>query len=595
MSDEFSAIKQKRTNCKAERENYVAIWEDISRYVAIKFVGSIEDKENATETMQLDEDIYDPTIALSVQQAGDYMQGVLWGTGDDAMRIKPSRYVLQKADLKVVQKWFEHATEEVLYQMNHPRANLSTAMMSYSYAEWAFGTAGIGALKNHSFFNGVDDNCITFRNYDIGNMSMAEGSSGKIEYLFPEHYWTTSHIVREFCFKSGVLDDASFSRLPDKIKDSYNAGKLNDKYTVIAAIYPRDEFDPKLQGKRGARYKGVWYMENDETPFSEDDYREFPIPVCRMIKVPNEIYGRSPATIMFSMIRMLNFIMGKVIVNIEKLNDPSLGVYDGSLTGDSVLDDSAGSINVFNPKFAQNGGSPTFPLYQVGDIAPLVQFLVPYLKEQLTSAAKVDDLLDFNSDKEMTAQEANMRYIIRGKSLAGLLTQQKNEMLIPLIKRCISLCELAEVLGVNPILKPEEAEEIKVRNPQMIIPDAVLKCMAEGKPWYDIELNNELENLTRTQEFERQMQFMNAVGMGAQLDAALLEVPDLYESIIKMKDSLGIEGQVRVTKKEFNAMKKANQQAQAQAAEAEMGKTGSETAKNIAGAAKTGKEATTDV
>ena len=87
----------------------------------------------------------------------------------------------------------------------------------------------------------------------------------------------------------------------------------------------------------------------------------------------------------------------------------------------------------------------------------------------------------------MTAQESLLRYTIRGKSLSGLLMQQKNEMLVPMIDRSIQISFELGILGTNPLEDPKGAEKLKELHPDRVIPNVILELIKEGKSWFDIQ------------------------------------------------------------------------------------------------------------
>jgi len=152
---DFNNIQELYETLKTERAQYVPVWEEIAKYAGIR-VDPQQLYANTTRSKSdvLDDLVDDPTAALSINQAGDYLQGVVWGTGDDAFSLEPSDYVLEKEDNAVVKDYFKFSTKRALTQMNHSSAGLNTAMKPYFYDQVAFGTSGIGAFKNRNFLNG---------------------------------------------------------------------------------------------------------------------------------------------------------------------------------------------------------------------------------------------------------------------------------------------------------------------------------------------------------------------------------------------------------------------------------------------------------
>ncbi len=588
---EFQNVKAMYIQAKSDKNPYIPLWEKIARYTALPFNnGSLQNSNSrGNKSKQLDEDMDDPTSAVANKKVAQALAGIMWGTGLNVVRMKPSRYVKQLADETTVEDYYKYASESLLFQMNHHRAGFAGSLMAYTSGISAFGTAGIGAFKNAAYESAGDENCIVYKSFGISNVCISEGVNGLPEYVNIDYTWPVSRIVNEFCFESGSISNLKLGRLPDDIQKSYQSNDLNKEYTIVCSIFPREEYNPKFKGKNGARYKAYYFKEDQNKPFHEEDYKDMPIPMCRGVKVQGEVYGRASATILMSSIRMLNFIMGSSIEAVEKLLNPGLGTFNGALDGDGVLDTSPDSLTVFNPEIAKLG-VPVFPIHEVGDISALVNFLVPYLKENITTASDVDVMLDFNNNKDMTATESLQRFSIRGKSLSGMLTQQKNECLIPVTTRSITICDDAGELGVDPSkLDDEKLATIRSKVPQMIIPEAVLQAKAAGKPWYELEFNNELENLTRTEDVDRILKFANMIAvLGAQYPL-LVKGVNYYKLLEDAKDALGMQGQVLVGEDEFNKLVAEQIEMQKTAMMMEANKANSETTKNYAGAAAEGK------
>ncbi len=580
MSKDFKTTEELYQSLKENRTRYMPLWNDIAKFVGINVdPGQFEGNDNVGE--KRDESVDDPTAALSVNQAGDYLQGVVWGTGDNAIELEPSEYVLDLADESSVSNYFKFASNTTLTQMNHSRAGLNASQKSFFYDEMSFGTAGIGAFKNRAFEEGIEDNALIFRPYGVDCLAIDEGKSGLVDIIFVNYKWRTNRIVQEFAFPDGVLDKTIFGRLPKKIQADYKNGKTNTRHTIIHGVLPREDYDPKLQGKRGARYKGIWFSDDEKNNiFFEEDYKTIPIAVCRAIKLRGEVFGRASGTMLISSIKSLNYMFSKGIEVIEKMADTPLGTWNSALFGDSVLDTSAGGLSVFNQSVLGQAKEPVFPLLDVKDPTPLINFLIPYLNDKITTGFKVDVLLDFSSAKDMTATESMQRYAIRGRSLSGMLQQIKVEQQEPLIHRCVSLLSDMGVLGINPYEASQIANQLAKRGKtERIIPDAVLQCIAEGKPWYRVKFNNELERLSRTEAIERIMHVLNGLGMIAQMFPAILEGVEWFDLWKDINKFLGTD--YAINEKEFKQKMMAMMQKQQEAMQIEMGKGKTEAAKNI--------------
>lgn len=584
MSGTFENIYKLYTDCKTEWEKNRARWQDISRFCGISVDTGYMRNPGA---VGVDKDTYidDPTAALSVFQSGDYMSGIMWGTGDKAFEIVPSRYVTELVSSEEVAEFYSYATEQALYHMNHNASGFSSALKAYSYDQMAFGTSAIGVFLNRDFLSSTSHNALLFSNYGVDNLVIDEGKGGQCDVVFVVYNWKVNRIIGEFCRSQEDID-----ALPNVIKDAFKSKDYNKSFKLVFGFFPREDYDPKLIGKRGAKYKGVWFLDDakDHKTFFEEDFIERPIAVARAIKVRGEVYGRAPGTMLNSTIKSVNFMVGTAIEITERLAKPSLGIWGNALFGDAVLDSSPDGLTVFNQSVNTGGNNPVFPLYDVGDPSRILQFLVPYLNEKIATGFKIDALLDFSSAKEMTATESLQRYAIRGKSLAGMLLQQKNECLTPVAARSISLLMSIGELGIDP------ADEDRVKlaraagEGRRILPDAVGRAMMDGKPWFDLKWNNELEKLTRTEAVQNLLQMIQAIGAVASMYPDIIGAIDWYKLLKDINDNLDANSQIMITEREFKAQIAAAAQARQQMMQMQAGQAGAQTMATLARAKKDG-------
>ena len=584
-NDDFRKIYRIYTELKTNGERYKPLWDRIAQIVGISVQPDYQWTNQNVKSRQLDEYVDDPTSAISVNQAGDYLVGIMWETGENVFKLKPSRYVKALVDPQVVQDWYHHATDQTLYHMNHPDCGYIAALQPYAYDQFSFGTSGIGIFKNQAFLRGIDENCLVARNYGIDNTRIKEGKSGGPDYGYAIYHWNVQRIIAEFCMTDSTVDDIKLEQMPLGIQNAWKAQNLQNEFDLVFLWMPREDYDPALYGQRGFKWRGVWFMDSGNAPnriFCEESFRERPVNMTRMIKIRGEDYGRSSGTMLLSSISSVNYMFAITQEILEKMANPALGAFGNAIFGDSVLDTSADGLTIFNQVFSDSKNPPIFPIHDVGDPEGVIKFLLPYLNEKITTAFKVDALLDFNSQKDMTATESLQRYSIRGKSLAGVLIRQKNERLIPDVRRAISICWECGELGINAKKHPEAANNIKLLNrSKQIIPDAVLEVFAAGKPWYEIQFNNELENLLKTQKIQNLVQMIQSITAIAALYPDIVQAVDWYQLLRDINDNLDVDAKILVTADQFKAIiADAAKQRQAQAQQQGLG--------NMAAAAKDG-------
>lgn len=562
MKNTFDNIKKRYRELKAERDKYVPRWEEISKYVGIRVrPQTYFNQGEVNKTEDLDKFTEDPTASLSVQQAADYLKGIMWGNGNGAVSLEPSDDILELAGKETLDPWFKYASNQVLTQMNHPAAGLNSALNAYFYDQQAFGTSGVGAFPNSAFGRGFDTNVMIFRPYGIDTLCIDEGKNGLPEIVFNTYQWRVNRLVSEFCDTDKGFDAEMFSRLPKKIQDAWNNNNLNNIFTIVQAIVPKDDFTPGALGKNGCRYSGYWFEESEVRAFYEEDYKDMPIPVARAIKIRGEVYGRAAGTMLISTIRCINAAVSDCMEAMAKMVNPPLAILNTALFGDDVVDTSENGLTVLNAAMLA-GQQPIIPIQDVGDTSKIVSWLVPYLNEKVATAFKIDILLDFSANSDMTATESLQRFSIRGRSISGMILQQKTELFEPLIRRCVSICMEKGICGIDPTDEKRVAQLEKLGIRERIIPEAVVQCIMEGKPWYKIKFNNEVDKLGKTEKVDDLLKLINVITAMMSVNPQISMAINWYALLADVADALGLKQNI-ISEKQFKAQIEVQAQQQA--------------------------------
>ena len=538
---ESALVIERFKELKTERNKYVPRWREIQEYVSItnEIHSEFEDTKQPSE--QKDIFINDPTAFTCVYQAGDYLAGILWNL--NAVTLKPSSYIKKQSGGTDLSEFYKHATEVFLEQMNATDAGFSSVLKSYCYDQFSFATSGIGTFKSKEFVNGQSEACLCFKPFGVWNSCIDEGANNKITVVYTVYNWRINQIIEEFCInEEGNVDEEKLKNMPEEIQKEYQANKFNRKFKLVFGMLPNNHYKLSKRGKVGAKYKGYWFLDNSENKvFHVEYFNKMPIAMCRAIRVNNQVYGESSGTLAISSIKMLNHVTGQSVDNVEKQTDPALGVLSGALIAGNVFNRSAGAVTEFNVQAVANGQTPVFPISQIGDISGVINFLIPELRKNLVNIFKIDQLLDFNNQTQMTATESSYRMSIRGKSINGLLSQQKQECIEPTCHRAISVIQdcglFGEILEDLPETTPEEIEyKQQVQKEGNYIPDIVAQAMKDNKIWYTLEFNGELEKLCNAEIYEAIGRFLQYLQAILQIQPELIHAINAYEFLELLKD-----------------------------------------------------------
>ena len=593
---EQSLVIERFKDLKQERTRYTPRWREIRDYVSITNEVNSEFEDTKQPSEQKDIFINDPTAFISVNQAGDYLAGILWNL--NAVTLEPSKYIKDKAQGSDLSKFYKKATEVFLEQMNATDAGFHSVLKSYCYEQFSFGTSGIGTFKSKEFENKQSECCLTFKPFGVWNTAIDEGANNKIDVVYTVYHWRLNQIIEEFCYTNGQLNKELVEQLPDEIKEAYEANKFNQKFKLVFGILPNSSYTMETRGKNGAKYKGYWFLDNSSNKiFKVDYFDKMPISMCRQIRVNNQVYGESAGTLAISSVKMLNHIAGNTVDNIEKTTDAPLGIISGSLVAGNVLNRSANSVTVFNPQSANTSNQPIFPISQAGDISAVVNFLIPQLQKTIINMFKIDQLLDFNNQTEMTATESSYRMSIRGKAINGLLSQQKTECIEPTCHRAISIIQNCNLFGFTQEeiqAMPEETEEQLAYKQQLIatgdyIPEVVVNAMKDNKMWYSLKFNGELEKLCNAEIYEAIGRFLQYLSAILNLKPEVAHAINGYEFLDLLKSvSNLVNDKLIKNKHDYDNIIKKIEDAQAKQAEIQNMIAQSQMAKNMASAGKDG-------
>ena len=122
MKSNFENVQKLYDDLRSVWESKLPDWREIANFVGISVdVDYINRRGVDSDTSKRDLDVFvdDPTSAISVNQAGDYLLGVMWGTGESVVDVVPSRYVTELVDEANVAEFYDFVTDQALYHMNH--------------------------------------------------------------------------------------------------------------------------------------------------------------------------------------------------------------------------------------------------------------------------------------------------------------------------------------------------------------------------------------------------------------------------------------------------------------------------------------------
>ncbi len=267
---------------KGRRHNFDARWEAMAPFIAPSRIGIITKRYPGDKQTR---GVYDSTTMMAAETMAMFMAGHI---------INPSQqwfgYRMRDPEIGMseqVREWLEECRDRTLKRLS---ASLFYAEGPEALIDYAgFGT---GFLMTEEAPQPVNRTIKGFRGFyfhaeKTGRFVIEEGADGLVDTAF-----------REFELSVRVAHDLWPDSLPENIANNFKAGKLDEPYKFIHAIYPRPRAE-QTSGAKGMPWASVWIALESKHVCAESGYTTFPCAVPRYHKTPGEVYGRGRGDLAF--------------------------------------------------------------------------------------------------------------------------------------------------------------------------------------------------------------------------------------------------------------------------------------------------------
>lgn len=411
---------------KSERSSWMTHWEQISRVLlprAGRFLVTDNNRGDKRHNKILDNT---GTRALRTLSGG-MMAGM----------TSPARpwFRLTTKDPKLdetyeVKRWTSQVTG--LMQMIFNRSNIYRALQS-SYEELgAFGTSA--AIMLDDFESVV--HCMPLT---IGEFAVATGARSNINTLYREFRMTVAALVEEFGYRN----------VSHRIQQLYDRGSMDEWITVINAIEPRYDRDPRKRDARNMPFRSI-YFESDNGRggiLRETGFRHFPVLAARWSVTGGDIYGTSPGMEALGDLRQLQqeqLYKGKAIAY---QSDPPV-VVPADLRNQEENLVPGGVVYLDNPSQAQAVRSSYEVPLQIQALLADIQDV----RDRVDQAFYKDIFMMIAGSRNdrMTATEVAERHEEKMLMLGPVLERLNAELLDPLITMTFDRMVIANLLPPIP-------------------------------------------------------------------------------------------------------------------------------------------------
>lgn len=331
-------------------------------------------------------------------------------------------------DAPPVQKYLSHVEESMWQRIYQPGTNFTTALHEVYLDLGTFGTSIL-------FVGQRDDNGLLFEARPLAECVIAENAEGRVDTVFR----CTTYTVRQMM----QMAKSDGWKLSDAVKSMYESEKYDEKVMVIHAVHPRNEREPGKKDKMNMPYMSCYFEHESGQLLEMGGFPEFPYLVPRWSKYAGEVYGRSPGMTALPDVKMLQAMMITIIKAAQKIVDPPMWLRDDGVVGQTRT--IPGGINYWrgNP----NDGVMLMPVS--GQALPITQELMEELRNRIRTTF-FTDVLQFQSNKDMTATEVVQRTAERMRLMGPLLGRLESELLGPLVERVFGILTRQKLLPDPP-------------------------------------------------------------------------------------------------------------------------------------------------
>ena len=428
---------------KTERSSYVSHWKEISDYL-IPRSGRffVQDKNMGQRRHNA---IYDSTgtRALRVLAAG-MMAGM----------TSPARpwFKLATADSELmkygpVKVWLNEVTKLMLTIFQ--RSNTYRSLHSMYEELGAFGT---GAAVIMDDFNSV----IRHYTLTIGEFCLAQNFRGEVDCLYREFDKTVAELVKEF----------GYDKCSKHVRNLFDRGNLDVDVTIVHAIEPREDRDPKKKDAKNMAFKSIYFelgRDRDGEEFlSESGFEKFPAVCPRWGLIGGDVYGSSPGMEALGDIKQLQHEQLRKAEAIDYKTKPPLQIPTSMKNRD--VDSLPGGLS-FVDATAQGGIRTMFEVAL--DLNHLLMDIQD-VRTRINSTFYADLFLMLSQapTNTMTATEVAERHEEKLLMLGPVLERLHNELLDPLIN--ITFDKMIRAGIVPPPPEELQGQEINVEFVSML-------------------------------------------------------------------------------------------------------------------------------
>lgn len=502
MAVDLDMLSSRFNRVTSTRGNWNRLWQDIALRVLPQmadFTTNYADGQKRTEYM------FDATAALAAQKAVAAITAFCWPSNQKYQRLTTTDPALNKVGR--VKAYLDEVTD-ILFKVRYsPRSAFEAQMGQAGLQHFVFGT-GLVYIEDNPRLH-----ALSYRALHLGQTYITESVDGRVDTVY--RTWKTT--LRQ-------VEQRWPGKLPEKHAQRLRAGFVDDSIEVAHAVFPRTDYEPSKLGYLSMPWASCYWLPGDKVFLEEGGYAAWPFGILRYASAPGEVYGRSPAWMALSNIKVLNAQKESILKAAQKVIDPPLLAYDDG----APINQTPGAVT-YGTLDAQ-GNQLVKPLVTGGRV-DIGMEMMDKEREIIASAFMLDVFRVLVENPQMTATQTLELLNERAIHMAPIGGRIESEGLGPMTEREIQLLAHANQL---PEMPPELVE-------------------AQGE--YRIEYTSPMRNAMRASESIAISRTFEQIAPMAQIDPSVLDAFDIHEAARQIADINGVPAKIVRDEKAMKAIK----------------------------------------
>jgi hypothetical protein len=524
---------------KSERASYMSHWKEISDYLLPRNGRYFVTDRNKGERRH--NNIYDNTGTRALRVLGAGLMGGATSPARPWFRLATADPDLM--DYAPVKLWLSQVQRQMLDIFQ--RSNTYRALHSMYEEIGGFGT-GASVLMDDF------DQVIRHHVLTTGEFAIAQDYRGNVTTMYREFQKTVGEIVGEF----------GIENVSNSIKTLHDRGSLDAWVTLVHAIEPRVDRDPRMKDAKNMPFKSVYFeLGSDQGKYlRESGFKVFRGLVPRWSVTGGDIYGSSPAMEALGDIKQLQHQQLRKAQAIDYMTRPPLQA--PASMKNREIDMLPGGASYVDMNGTTGGIKTLFEVrLELNHLLADIQDVRGRINQSFYTDLFL--MLANSTRTNMTATEVAERHEEKLLMLGPVLERLHNELLDPLIE--ITFTRMIEAGLVPP--PPEELQGVDL-NVQYV------SMLAQA------------QRAVATNGIDR---FVGNLGAVAQFKPEVLDKFDQDKWADAYSDMLGIDPELIVPNERVAMIRGQRAQAAAQAQQQAQNAQAAATARDLA-AAQTGEE-----